>query len=99
MQVMGRLANLMSSKIYIQKYEDPRSPIVKIHINNIAMTNTLIDLGATINVMTKYTMDKIQLSNLHNTPTILQLVDRSTIKPKVVLEDIFVHTNHTERGG
>jgi hypothetical protein len=96
MQVIGKLADLMSGKIYMQKYEDPGSPIVKIHINNVAITNTLIDLGATINVMTKYTMDKLQLSNLRNTPTILQLVDRSTIKPKGVLEDIIVSLDSWE---
>jgi hypothetical protein len=33
--------------------------------------------------MTKGTMDKLQLCNLRNTPTFLQLVDRSTIKKKV----------------
>jgi hypothetical protein len=75
-QVNGKFKYLMSGKIYIQKYADPDSPIVKIHINNVAIENTLIDLEETINVMTKDTMDKLQLSNLRNTPIILQLVDR-----------------------
>jgi hypothetical protein len=44
-QVIGKLADLMSGKIYMQKYVDPSSPIVKIHINNVAIENTLIDLG------------------------------------------------------
>jgi hypothetical protein len=69
---------------------DPDSPIVKIHINNVAITNTLIYLGATINVMKKGTMDELQLYNVLHTSTGLQLVDRSTIKPDDVLEDIIV---------
>jgi hypothetical protein len=94
--VVGQLADLMSGKIYMKKYVDPGSPIVKIHINNIAIANTLIDLGATINVMTKDTMNKLQLSNLRNTPTILQLADRSTIKPEGILEDIIVSLDSWE---
>jgi hypothetical protein len=89
-QVIGKLIDLMSSKIYMKKYVDPSSPIVKIHINNVAISNTLIDLGATINVMIKGTMYELQLSNLRNTPTILQLADISIIKPKGILEDIIV---------
>jgi hypothetical protein len=64
MQFIGKLADLMLGKIYMQKYVDLGSPIVKIHINNVAIANTLIDLVATINVMKKGTMDELQLSNL-----------------------------------
>ena len=88
--VVRQLSDLMLSKICMKKYDDPNSPIVKIHINNIAIANTLIDLGEAINVMTKDAMNKLQLSNPLNTPTILQLVDRSTIKIEGMLEDIIV---------
>lgn len=44
-------------QISIQKYVDPGSPIVKTHINGVEMPNTLIDLGATINIMSKQTME------------------------------------------
>jgi hypothetical protein len=74
----------------------PGIPIVKIHINNVAIANTLIDLGETINAMTKGTMDELQFSNLRNTPTILQLDDRSTIKPEGVLEDVIVSLDSWE---
>jgi hypothetical protein len=52
-QVIGKLVDLMSAKIYMKKYVDTSSPIVKIHINNVAIENNLIDLGTTINLMTK----------------------------------------------
>jgi hypothetical protein len=94
--IIGKLANLMSGKFFMEKYVDPGSPIVNIHINNISITNTLIDLGDAINVMTKGTMEKLNLLNLRPTPTILQLADRSTIKPEGVLEDIIVSLDSWE---
>jgi hypothetical protein len=47
------------------KYVDLGSPIVNFHINNIPIINSLIDLGVAINVMTKKTMEKLQLPYLH----------------------------------
>jgi hypothetical protein len=88
MQVIGKLVDLMLGKIYMKKYVDLGSPIVKIHVNNVEIEKTLIYIGSTINVMKKGTMDELQLSNLCNTPIVLQLADRSTIKLKGVLEDI-----------
>jgi hypothetical protein len=41
----------------MEKYVDPRNPIVRIFINNFSIPNTLIDIGATINPMTMETMD------------------------------------------
>lgn len=43
----------MMGKTTIQKYLDPGIPIVKTHINGIEIPNTLIDLGATINITRK----------------------------------------------
>jgi hypothetical protein len=54
--VIGNLASLMSNTISIEKYVDPGIPMVTITINNFSISKTLIDLGATINVMTLETM-------------------------------------------
>jgi hypothetical protein len=70
-QVVGKLASLMSTNITTEKYVDPGVPIVTILINNISIPNTLIDLGATINVMTMETMQNLNICNLQPTPTIL----------------------------
>jgi hypothetical protein len=61
----------MFGKYFITKYADTRIPISNVHINNISITNTLIDLGSSINVMTKETMEKLQFPNTHQTPTFL----------------------------
>jgi len=63
---------------------------VKTHINGIEIPNTLIDLGAAINIMSKQTMNQLKLPNPQYTPTLLQLVDSYVIKHDDVLEDIFV---------
>lgn len=83
-------------RTYIEKYLDLGSPIVKNCINNIVIPNTLIDLGETINVMTKNMLDKLQLKNLQYTPSISQLADRSIIKSKGVLEDILMSLDSWE---
>jgi hypothetical protein len=95
-QVIGKLAYLMSGKIFMEKYFDPNILIVKIHINNIVIANTLVDLGPAINVMTKLAMDELQLSNLCHTPIVLQLAYRTTIKLEGVLEDIIVSLDSWE---
>jgi len=69
----------MMGKKTIQKYLDSGSPIVKTHINGVEIPNTLIDLGAAINIMSKQTMNQLKHSNLQYTPTLLQLADRSVI--------------------
>ena len=54
------------------------------------MQNVLIDLGASINVMTKEVMAKLHIAILRETPTILQLANSSTIVPNGMLEDVTV---------
>eukprot|EP00253_Pinus_taeda_P007596 PITA_07596 len=88
--LVGKIADIMMGKVTMQKYVDPGSPIVKTTINGVEIPNTLIDLGAAINIMSKQTMEHLKLPNLLFTPTLLQLADRSIIKQDGVLEDILV---------
>jgi hypothetical protein len=44
------------------KYNDPGNPVVTIEINGISLPNTLIDLGAAINVIHFDTMKKLQIN-------------------------------------
>ena len=92
--VVGTLVDLMLGKHSNPKYSNPSSPIVYVNINMILMLKTFIDLGETINVMTKNNILKLNLqpSLRHNT-TILQLADSSNIFPLGILEDIIVYLN------
>ena len=77
--VVGKLADIMLGKLITPKYSDLGSPVVDVSINGQSIKNSLIDLGASINVMTKDTMKKLKIEGLRATPIILQLVDNSTI--------------------
>ena len=67
------------------------------HINNTLVHNTLIDLEAAINFMTKDTMLRLNLQIFfRDIPTVLQLADRSTIKLEGMLEDIIIFIDYWE---
>lgn len=89
-QVGGKIVALISNQFQIGKYANLGNPIVTAYINNIPIPNTLIDQGANINIMTFNTMKELQLSDLKPTQTILELADRSKLKPKVIMEDVMV---------
>lgn len=72
------------------KYNDPRNPIVTIEINGVLLPSTLMDLGVAINEMTYETMTYLQLPRLKSTPILLEMADKSSVKPMVTLEDIVV---------
>ena len=79
------------------KYLDPRSPVLDVDIDGIIVSHTLFDLGFSINVMTKETMLKLNLqASLRNTTTLMQLVDRSIVAPKGVVEDVIFYIDSWE---
>ena len=94
--VIGHFAGLMTNTISMEKYVDPGIPRVTTIINNIHIPNTLIDLGAAINVMTLETMRTFQLINLQHTTIVLELAHRSKVIPEGILEDIIVSLDSGE---
>jgi len=81
----------MLGQVICPKYLDPGSPVADVHINGTIFPHTLIDLRATINVMTKDTMLKLNLQgSLRKTTTVMQLADCSTTTPEGILEDVMV---------
>ena len=83
-------------KTLLAKYNGPGNPTVIVHIGYTQILKVLVDLGATINVMTIETVRKLGLTNLWPTPTILELADRSTIKPEGILDDLVVSIDSWE---
>ena len=77
----------------LDKYDDPGNPTVTVQIGHTQIPNVLVDLGAAINVMTIETVRKLGLTNLRPTPTVLELADRSTIKPEGILDDLIISVN------
>jgi hypothetical protein len=93
-QVVGQLSEFISEMPY--KYNDPGNPIVIVEINGISLPNTLIDIGATINVMPFDTMKKLQINQLRPTQTMIELVDKSVISPVGSLDDVTVTLDSLE---
>eukprot|EP00253_Pinus_taeda_P031891 PITA_31891 len=95
--VIGQLSDLTLGQVIGPKYLDLGSPLVDVHINGSMIPHTLIDLGAAINVMKKYTMLKLNLQgSLRKTTTMLQLADRSTVTPEGIVEDVMVSIDSWE---
>ena len=80
----------MSTQPIVKKYENPGNPVVTAYINNIPIPNTLVDQRAAINIMIITTLEALELKNLRPTPTILELANRSKLKPIGILDDVMV---------
>eukprot|EP00253_Pinus_taeda_P021687 PITA_21687 len=88
---MRELTALMTEKDPPVKYGDPGHPTVTVQVGKTFVSKVLVDLGAAINIMTLETTQLLQLKNLiREIPTILELANRSTIKPEGVIEDLVI---------
>ena len=83
-------------KTLLDKYGDLENSVVTVQIGHTQIPNVLVDLGATINIMTIETVKKLGLTNLRPTTTILELVYRSTIKPEGILDDLVISVDSWE---
>ncbi|XP_022880787.1 uncharacterized protein LOC111398065 [Olea europaea var. sylvestris] len=70
------------------KYKDPGCPIVSCIIGNHEIAQALFDLGANVNIMPYAIYLALGLGEIKPTIVVLQLVDRSTIKPRGAVEDV-----------
>ncbi|KAM1074448.1 hypothetical protein ACFX2B_019196 [Malus domestica] len=76
------------------KCKDPGSFTIPCVIGNTRFESTMLDLGASINVMPYSIYASMNLGVLKNDGVIIQLADRSNAYPKGVLEDVLVQVNH-----
>jgi hypothetical protein len=89
--LIGGLSEYISEHPKLAKYGNLRNLIVTITIKEVSIGNTLIYLGATINVMTATTLEQLQLQPLlQSTPIILELADKTRVIPEGILDDIMV---------
>ena len=88
--VMRKLLDFMMGRSMPVKYGDLGNPILTMKINGVEIPNVLVDLGASINVITAETMHALGLRNLKHTPKVLELADRSTVKSVGKLKDITI---------
>jgi len=95
-QVVSTLSDLLSGKETPIKYEDPGNPIVTIQIYGQTFPNALVDLGAAINILTTTTFQKLGITSVEPTSTLLELADRSMVRPEGTLHDVMVSIDSCE---
>ena len=66
---------------------------IPLTIGNFFISQAMLDLGASINVMPSSLYEKLNLGPLLKTGIIIQLADRSNVYPKGVIEDVLVKVN------
>ncbi|XP_073318061.1 uncharacterized protein [Primulina huaijiensis] len=59
-------------------------------IGDIRLEKAMLDLCASINVMPDFVYNYLKLGPLTETGIVIQLADRSTVYPRVVIEDVLV---------
>ena len=75
------------------KYKDPRSPTISIVVGNSKLGHALVDLGATVNLLTYSVYVELGLGELEPTNITLQLVGRSVKIPRGIVKDVFVQVD------
>eukprot|EP00253_Pinus_taeda_P003175 PITA_03175 len=95
-QVVGTLSDLLSGKETPIKYEGPGNPIVIVQIYGQTLSNALVDLGAAINILTTTTCQKLGITSVEPTSTLLELADRSVVRPEGALHDVMVSVDSWE---
>ena len=75
---------------YPVKYKDPGSPTISVNIGGNCIDKSLLDLGASVNLMPYSVYKKIGLGELKPTNITLSLADRSVKIPKGIVEDVLV---------
>ena len=75
---------------YPVKYKDPSSPTISVIIGGNCIDKSLLDLGASVNLMSYSVYRQLGLGELKPTNITLSLADRSVKIPKGIVEDVLV---------
>ena len=72
------------------KYKDPGSPTISVNIGGTCIEKSLLDLGASVNLLPYSMYKKLGLGELKPTNITLSLADRSVKIPNGIVEDVLV---------
>ena len=76
------------------KYKDPGSPTISVNIGGTFIDKTLLDLGASVNLLPYSMYKQFGLGELKPTNITLSLADRSVKIPKEIVEDVLVKVDN-----
>ncbi|XP_058223084.1 uncharacterized protein LOC131332803 [Rhododendron vialii] len=74
-------------------YKDPGSPTIAITIGGKHIEQALLDLGASVNLLSYSIYQELGLGEMKPTRVTLQLADRSVCVPRGVVEDVLVQVD------
>lgn len=72
---------------------DPDCPTISCMVGASRVDRTLLNLGASVNLLPHSVYEKLGLGQLKPTPMTLQLADRSVKVPRGVVEDVLIQVN------
>ncbi|XP_058216772.1 uncharacterized protein LOC131327643 [Rhododendron vialii] len=75
------------------KYKDPWSPTIAVAMEGKRIEQTLLDLGASINLLPYSVYQELGLGEMKPTHVTLQLADRSVRVPRGVVKDVLVQVD------
>ena len=75
------------------KYKKPGSPTISIVVGNSKLGHALVDLGASVNLLSYSVYVKLGLGELEPTNITLQLADRSVKIPRGIVKDVLVQVD------
>ena len=84
-----QVSAIIQSK-YPVKYKDPGSPTISVNIGGNCIEKSLLDLGASVNLLPYSVYKQLGLGELKPTNITLSLADRSVKIPKGIVEDVLV---------
>ena len=91
---MGENVSAIIQRKLPQKCKDPGMFSIPCVIGNTKIEHTMLDLGASINVMPHSMYASLKLGPLKQTDIIIQLADRSNVYPEGVIKDVLVKINN-----
>ena len=84
-----QVSDIIQSKNPV-KYKDPGSPTIAFNIGGTCIDKSLLDLGASVNLLPYSVYKQLGLGELKPTNITLSLADRSVKIPKGIVEDVLV---------
>jgi hypothetical protein len=83
------VSSVVQSRLPLKR-KDPGAPLIQVIINDTSFDHALLDLGASINLIPTVVFEEFKIGELKPVEVTLQLADRSTIKPRGIVEDVLV---------
>ena len=90
-QLSETVSSIMMNALPIKK-RDPGAPMITSEIGGVSFTRSLLDTGASINILPKAVFDRHYVGELQPFLVELCLADGSVRKPHGLVEDVIVRT-------